>query len=157
MPVEVEVVDHGGGHLELDGARLREAVERTCDGEELPDASLTVVLVDEARSGEIHARHFHDPEPTDVMSFPDGAHDPDGGQLHLGDVVICPPIAVAAVARRGGDVDAPAMVIDELILYVVHGLLHLLGFDDVEEADRAAMWDRQRGVLEPMGIHVGDP
>jgi probable rRNA maturation factor len=66
--------------------------------------------------------------PTDVLSFP---LDEDG---LVGDVVICP-----AVAARANPSDPAA----ELRLLVVHGVLHLLGYDHEEDGERAAMWERQ--------------
>jgi probable rRNA maturation factor len=75
--------------------------------------------------------------PTDVLSFP---LDEDG---LLGDVVVCPAVAARA------NLDAPEA---ELRLLVVHGVLHLLGFDHEEDGERAEMWARQErysGVTIP--------
>ena len=88
---------------------------------------LSVSLVTEAEMADLHARYLDDPEPTDVLSF---TMDEEG---LLGDVVICPAVASA----QTDDLDA------ELRLLLVHGILHLLGYDHEEDDERRAMWDRQ--------------
>jgi probable rRNA maturation factor len=82
-----------------------------------------------------------EPGPTDVLSFP--LDDDEEGTRVLGDVVICP-----AVATRNNAVDPEA----ELRLLIVHGVLHLLGYDHEEDVDKAEMWARQErysGVSVP--------
>jgi probable rRNA maturation factor len=76
---------------------------------------------------DLHGRYLDDPEPTDVLSF---TMDEDG---LLGDVVICPAVAAA----QNPDLAA------ELRLLLVHGILHLLGYDHDQEEERQAMWKRQ--------------
>ena len=93
------------------------------DGQEL---SLSFVAEDEMT--DLHVRFMDEEGPTDVLSFP---LDEDG---LVGDVVICP-----AVAARANPSDPAA----ELRLLVVHGVLHLLGYDHEEDGERAAMWERQ--------------
>jgi probable rRNA maturation factor len=82
---------------------------------------------------DLHLRYLEEEGPTDVLSFPQDEDDSRGPRL-LGDVVIAPSVA----ARNNPD-DPPS----ELRLLLVHGILHLLGHDHDEEADRAAMWTRQ--------------
>jgi probable rRNA maturation factor len=109
--------------------------------------TLTVLFVSEARSAELHGLHFLDPSPTDVMTFPDGSTDPDGGIL-LGDLAVCVPVAQREARRR------KRPLADELTLYILHGVLHLLGYDDADEQSRRAMWTVQRRLLGQVGITV---
>ncbi len=85
-----------------------------------------------------------EPGPTDVLSFPlDPRTSTRTGARVLGDVVICP--AVAAVEQARG----PQR---ELRLLLVHGILHLLGYDHEDDGERAEMWARQErysGVSVP--------
>src|ERR1044071_5144411 len=97
------------------------------------DAELSLSFVDEAEIEELHVRYLHEPGPTDVLSFPLDGEDERGVHV-LGDVVIAP-----AVAARNNPGDPAA----ELRLLVVHGVLHLLGYDHEEEAEKATMWSRQ--------------
>jgi probable rRNA maturation factor len=100
--------------------------------------------VEDAEIEELHVRFMGEPGPTDVLSFPLDPDDVDErGMRVLGDVVIAP-----AVAARIAPGDPAA----ELRLLVVHGVLHLLGYDHEEDADRAEMWARQErysGVRVP--------
>jgi probable rRNA maturation factor len=98
---------------------------------------LSLSFVDEAEIAELHQRYMGEEGPTDVLSFP---LDEDG---LLGDVVVCPAVAARA------NLDAPEA---ELRLLVVHGVLHLLGYDHEEDGERAEMWARQErysGVTIP--------
>lgn len=110
------------------------------------EASLT--LVDPADIAELKAEHLDgDGSPTDVLSFPiDGAGPvPDGEPWVVGDVVICPSVAVAQAPEHAGTPE------DELALLVVHGGLHLCGWDHADEAERRRMWDRERELMAAAG------
>jgi len=107
----------------------------TMTGEGVADAELSLSLVTEDEIAELHERYMSEAGPTDVLSFPLGEDDRDeDGVRILGDVVIAP-----AVAARNNPEDPAA----ELRLLVVHGILHLLGHDHVDEGDRVEMWARQ--------------
>lgn len=83
---------------------------------------------------DLHREFFDDPTTTDCISFPmDDDEDVDVGYKVLGEVFVCPETAVNYVKINGGD------VYREITLYTVHGLLHLLGYDDIEEEDRLQM------------------
>ena len=114
----------------------------TLRGEGVEVAELSVSFVDEAEMADLHVRFMGEEGPTDVLSFPLDDVDEAGVQL-LGDVVIAP-----AVAARNHPDDPEA----ELRLLLVHGILHVLGYDHEEEAERAEMWARQErysGVRVP--------
>lgn len=112
--------------------------------------ALTVLLVGDARSAELHRRHFADPSPTDVMTFPDGSVDPRSGRLLLGDLAVGVAVARREAAARG------RTLADELTLYVLHGVLHLLGHDDRTPRLQARMWAVQRRLLARVGIPLED-
>jgi probable rRNA maturation factor len=123
--------------LPVDEAGLVALARTTLVGEGRPDVELSLSFVDEDEIADLHVRYLGEPGPTDVLAFPQ-----DDERL-LGDVVISP--AVAARAAHG-DVEA------ELRLLLVHGILHLLGYDHEEPEERAAMWARQErhsGVVVP--------
>lgn len=145
----IDWMDEADGLPLLDRALAQRAVDAALATDGLAGGSLTVLLVDDAASAELHGQHFDDPTPTDVMTFPDGTEHPDDGLIHHGDLAIGVEVARRVAAARGRPVG------DELILYLVHGVLHLLGHDDHHDEDRAAMWDLQRQVLGPLGIDIG--
>ncbi len=112
-------------------------------GEGVGRAELSLSFVEEGEITDLHLRYMGEPGPTDVLSFPqDDDEDGDGVRV-LGDVVIAP-----AVAARNNLDDPDA----EVRLLLVHGILHLLGYDHQRESERAAMWARQErysGVMLP--------
>lgn len=104
-----------------------------------PQAELSILLVDEDAMAELHQRFMDLPGPTDVMSFPmDELRSPEPGETAprgmLGDIVICPQFTSAQAPENGRE---PA---EELEYLLIHGLLHLLGHDHAEPAERAAMF-----------------
>jgi probable rRNA maturation factor len=113
-------------------------------GEAVPDAELSISFVTEEEIADLHTRYLGEEGSTDVLSFPLGEDDVDEqGVRILGDVVIAP--AVAAVNN-------PSDPAAELRLLVVHGILHLLGHDHIDENERAPMWEKQEryaGVRVP--------
>ena len=106
---------------------LAELARSTLSGEGAGPVELSVSLVDADEMSDLNDRFAGEAGPTDVLSF---TMDEEG---LLGDVVICPEVA----AKQNEDLDA------ELRLLLVHGILHLLGYDHHEDHERSAMWERQ--------------
>ena len=126
----------------VDEVALAGLARATLAGEGVLDAELSVSFVDEAEIEDLHVRYMDEPGPTDVLSFPLDDVD-EGGTRLLGDVVIAP-----AIAARNNPSDPEA----ELRLLLVHGILHLLGYDHEDAAEKAEMWARQErysGVRAP--------
>jgi probable rRNA maturation factor len=117
----------------VDEPALAELARATLEGEGLHDVELSVVFVDEAEIEDLHVRYMDLPGSTDVLSFAQDDAVEDGVRL-LGDVVIAP-----AVAARNNPENPAA----ELRLLLVHGILHLLGYDHEIDAEKAVMWARQ--------------
>jgi probable rRNA maturation factor len=115
----------------VDAAALASLAQTTLVAEGVTRAELSLSFVTLEEMTDLHERFLREPGPTDVLSFPMD-EDLDGVRL-LGDVVICPAFAEAA----NPDLD------QELRLLVVHGTLHLLGYDHEEDEERALMWARQ--------------
>ncbi len=111
-----------------------------------PDAELAILLVDEAAMEQLHVQWMDEPGPTDVLSFPmdelrPGSDDEITPAGLLGDIVLCPQVAVAQAEEAGHS------VLDELLLLTAHGMLHLLGFDHAEPDDEKEMFGIQRDIL----------
>ena len=135
--IEVEVSDTQG-FLPIDPEPLSGLVRRVLEGEGIARGSVSVALVDDATIQGVNRRHLAHDWPTDVISFRlSDADDP----LLSGEVVVSAERA-ASVARQFG-VDPRA----ELVLYVVHGLLHLCGYDDLAAPDIDAMRRRESEIL----------
>jgi probable rRNA maturation factor len=132
QPPLIALDDRQDAAVDLKG--LMTLARATLIGEGIVDAELSISLVTEEEIAELHERYLHEADPTDVLSFPLDEEAGEDGLRQLGDVVIAP-----AVAARNHP-DDPA---SELRLLLVHGILHLLGHDHMERADRASMWARQ--------------
>ena len=96
---------------------------------------VTIYFVDTKTICKLHADFFDDPSTTDCISFPLDDKDDDMPLVYkiLGEVFVCPETAINYVAKNGGDPQ------HETILYVVHGLLHLMGYDDIDIKERSLM------------------
>ncbi|MFQ6100529.1 MAG: rRNA maturation RNase YbeY [Anaerolineae bacterium] len=126
---------------------MHEQIEEPCE--------LAVVVTDDEALHELNLRHRGVDAPTDVLAFPDETRGPfvsaPGLPRYLGDVVISFPRAEAQAEEAGHGVQA------ELQLLVVHGVLHLLGYDDVTEEQRAQMWAVQAEILQALDVEVNLP
>lgn len=135
-------------------APLQEAIKATLIRHKAPTAQISVALVDDAEMAELNRRHLNHQGPTDVLAFDlrdDGvarlAHQNDShcGRLE-GEIVISVDTAAREARRRGHGIDA------EAALYVVHGVLHLLGYDDHVEQDAARMHAVEDEILSSLGM-----
>src|SRR5207302_2410294 len=105
----------------IDRGRMRDIVRTVLEGEAVADAEISLAFVDSPTIQQLNQRYLQHDEPTDVLSFP--LSEPNSARL-AGELVIGAEVARDQAAERGHDVQA------ELALYVIHGLLHLLGHDD---------------------------
>ena len=111
-----------------------------------PDADLAIVLVDEGAMEQLHVQWMDEPGPTDVLSFPmdelrPGTEDEPTPAGLLGDIVLCPQVAIAQAETAGHS------ALNELLMLTTHGILHLLGFDHAEPAEEKEMFGVQRDIL----------
>lgn len=109
-------------------------------------ADMTIVLTDDRQLHELNLDYLNVDSPTDVLSFPAGEVDPETGSLYLGDIAISVPRAIQQAQNGGHPVEAEAQ------LLVVHGTLHLLGYDHSTDEEKAVMWAEQAKVLERLGL-----
>jgi probable rRNA maturation factor len=114
----------------LDGAEVRRLCALALEAAGIADGHVAVSFVDEARIAELNAAHRDRAAPTDVLSFPVDEAAPAAGPRELGDVVICPDHT------------------EDLTEAVVHGVLHLCGYD--HETDHGEMLALQARVLESL-------
>jgi probable rRNA maturation factor len=129
--------------VEIDRGRMREVVRTVLEGEQVADAEISLAFVDNATIHRLNRQYLDHDEPTDVLSFPLS----DGRSKKLaGELVIGAEVARDQAAGRGHEVHA------ELALYVIHGLLHLSGYDDHEPEDAATMRERERHYLRRLGL-----
>jgi probable rRNA maturation factor len=137
LTVLCAAVPGGRRRLEKDLARLADHVARRAGR----DAVLSFVVMDDARIREVNRKSLAHDHATDVLSFP-----LEDRPALVGEVLVSAQTARREAARRG---HAPY---HELMLYAVHGVLHLLGHDDHRPRDRARMRRSERALLRSLGI-----
>jgi probable rRNA maturation factor len=98
---------------------------------------VAIAFVDTDEISMLHEQFMGDPAPTDILTFPY-----DDPEIAGGDIAICVPVASEYAGDHGSTSSA------ELEFLVVHGLLHLLEYDDATEDARSAMLARQQGILD---------
>ena len=103
-------------------------------------AQMTVRVVDEKEGADLNERYRRRPGPTNVLAFAFDAPALPAARI-LGDVVVCAPVAAREAREHAKRLDA------HWAHLVVHGTLHLLGYDHDSEESRAAMWRQQAQVL----------
>ena len=116
-------------------------------------AEASITLVDPEPIAQLKAEHLDgDGAPTDVLSFPIDGIDGDDTSWLVGDLVLCPAVAAAQAEGHAGT------LADELALLVVHGGLHLTGWDHADDGERRAMWTRERELMDELhGPTARDP
>lgn len=124
-------------------AQLREVGRVVLEGEGIVEAKISLAFVDDVTIHGINKRFLNHDEPTDVITFPLGGA---GTKKLEGELVIGVEVAQRQAAERGHTVDA------ELFLYVIHGLLHLCGYDDKRPKDAAEMRVKERHYLKVLNL-----
>jgi probable rRNA maturation factor len=118
-----------------------------------PESELTVLLVNEDEMSSYNERFLNRAGPTDVLAFPveelvpgiTPDHDASGPPLMIGDVIVAP----AYVRRQAADSEIDFD--DEMALMIAHGILHLLGYDHLDDEDAALMERRETELLSKVG------
>jgi probable rRNA maturation factor len=126
----------------IDCDRLEAAVRTVLEEEGAKSATISVAVVDDATIHRLNRYYLQHDEPTDVLSF---VLDENEKTLD-GEIVISANTAAATAARFGWTIG------DELLLYVVHGTLHLVGYDDRAPEALREMRDRERHYLMAFGL-----
>ena len=162
MPVEVFAADEQSAHP-VDTLRWVRLARSVLEAEGVKgEAELSLLFVDEQAMSDLNKRFAGKDGPTDVLAFPideepaEGGRSPDSGgsgpgwvpveaselPTLLGDVVICPSVALrnASETEHGYE--------DEIALLTVHGILHLMGMDHLDDEEARAMERREQELLD---------
>jgi probable rRNA maturation factor len=134
--IRVAVANRQRGLL-VDRRRIRRAVEAVLRDAGIEDAEISVAVVGDKTIARLHDEFLGDPTPTDVLSF---VFERLESRLE-GEVVVSADTAQAVAPRFAATAE------DELLRYVVHGTLHLVGYDDATPSGRAAMRKQERRYL----------
>ena len=144
---------------------IKEIVEASLDFEKCPyEAEVNVILTDNETIREINRDHRQIDSATDVLSFPmvdyeapsdfdhveDAVEDyfnPETGELILGDIIVSVEKVIEQAEKYGHSRER------ELAFLIAHSMLHLCGYDHMEDAEREVMETRQREILAGEGYH----
>lgn len=107
---------------------------------------ITIEFLSDAKTRNLHKKFFGDSSPTDCMSFPIDL-DEHQKPRHLGDIFICPKTALSQAQNN------PLIFFEELTLYLVHGILHLLGYDDLIPSARKKMKQHEASIMKSLHTH----
>jgi probable rRNA maturation factor len=133
--------------LKIYKSSLRALVEATLSHLKIGCEEVSLYLVTRKEICRLHDEFFQDPTPTDCISFPiDDAH--------LGEVFVCPSTAIDYAKNHHGDPH------DETALYCIHGLLHLIGYDDLEPKAKRIMRKKEKSCMDHLkrqGISLRNP
>ncbi len=147
--------------LSLDLALLRDVVEGTLSDEGVATARIGLALIDDREIHRINREYLNHDYPTDVISFllcesrEEGREPPDPerrgrGKSLEGEIAVSTETALASATELDWNPH------DEVVLYVVHGLLHLAGYDDLSPDERRLMRRRERSILSRWGMAPPD-
>ena len=126
----------------VDAMRLRRAVKSILNDAGIASGEVSIAVVDDARMHELNRRYLAHDYPTDVLSFVLAR---DGDRLD-GQIVVSADYAAREAARYGWNAD------DELLLYTIHGALHLVGYDDLSPESKRQMRQQERAYLGQFGL-----
>jgi probable rRNA maturation factor len=110
-----------------------------------PECEVSLTFVDENEMSELHIKWMDEPGPTDVLSFPMDMPENPGDAVTLGDIVICPTVAVRQAMTAGHSSN------HEFFILSVHGLLHILGYDHANPEDEKVMFTLQEKLVKEWG------
>jgi probable rRNA maturation factor len=127
----------------IDRGRMREIARAVLEGEDVTEYEISLAFVDNVTIHRLNKQYLDHDEPTDVLSFPYSAAN---AKKLEGELVLGVEVALEQAKERGHDVQA------ELALYVIHGLLHLCGYDDKSDKAEKAMRERERHYLKATGL-----
>lgn len=144
--IVIEVDEEFKGRVEEDV--LKAAASKTLNECLAEEVSLTIVVMGDEKIRAFNEQHRGVDKATDVLSFTADYLDPDLGHRYLGDVLISLPTAESQAKERNQPVR------DELQLLVIHGVLHLLGYDHLDEAEEKEMWTLQDRILKQLGLDM---
>jgi len=142
--------------LPVDAEAVREVVHQTLEAEQVAAATISIAIVDNPTMHELNRQYLSHDYETDVLSFlldssggsnEEPAGIPRGtGKTIDGEIIVSSEYAAKLAPEFGWQ------PLDEMTLYIVHGLLHLCGYDDLTEAELPVMRQREAEVLAILGL-----
>ena len=145
VDVQIAVDDAGVPACEVIRDRVRRALNETNPGR---DVDVSVRIVDEHEMRTLNREYRKQDKPTNVLAFPAGDAEfvPPGERPLLGDIVVCAAVVAREAEEQGKQLD------HHWSHMLVHGTLHLLGYDHATDREATEMEALERSVLDSLGI-----
>jgi len=128
---------HEQDDLTLNDSEIESIVKEVLSFKKIKCDEIILHFVTVERITELHGQFFNDPTPTDCITFPIASTDTQE-DIILGEIFVSPKAATEY---------SPQNPHWEIALYIVHGILHLLGYDDIEEEDRNKMREAESEIM----------
>jgi len=138
--IRVEIANEQSKHV-FDSQLLQAAVRAVLEGESIQEADVSIAIVDDPAIHILNRKYLEHDYATDVLSF----------LLSSGDEPLEGEIIVSADTAERESSHYGWHAIDELLLYLIHGTLHLVGYDDASDADRKTMRAKEHEYLTKLG------
>ena len=106
------------------------------------ECEINVSFVEDDYMTELHIKWMDEPGTTDVLSFPMDMPETPGEAVTLGDIVISPVVAAEQAKAQGHSIE------HEIYILVIHGLLHIIGYDHADKAEEKVMFDLQEKIIK---------
>ena len=126
--------------LKLSKNRIKEVVRAIFESENITCDEIVLNFVDKRTISNLHKKYFDDPSPTDCISFPIDSPNEEG-HVVLGEVFICPKTAIEYAENKNLN------FYDETTLYIVHSILHLIGYNDITKKDKTIMRKKEKSIM----------
>ena len=140
--VEIQTIFKSNG--QPDHEHIQRWVDAALEGYD-QDTEIVVRIVDEQESAELNEQYRHKQGPTNILSFP--VEVPEGIDLNLlGDLVVCAPILEKEALEQH------KALVDHWAHIIVHGVLHLLGYDHIDETEAELMENKEITILNMLNI-----
>jgi probable rRNA maturation factor len=143
VPFIIEITDERPSHTS-DHARLKKAVRLVLQDADIRSAEISIAIVDNSRMRELNRHYLQHDYATDVLSFT-LEQDKESGCLD-GEIVVSADYAAREAERYGWTSE------DELLLYVIHGALHLVGHNDATPDGKLTMREAEARYLAQFGL-----
>ena len=106
------------------------------------ECEINVSFVEDDYMTELHIKWMDEPGTTDVLSFPMDMPETPGEAVTLGDIVISPVVAAEQAKAQGHSIE------HEIYILVIHGLLHIIGYDHADKSEEKVMFDLQEKIVK---------
>ncbi|MEL7432167.1 MAG: rRNA maturation RNase YbeY [Chlamydiota bacterium] len=135
-------------HLFIDQKSIVKVLEFLIEKESIDCDALGIHLIDDKQISSLHKHYFQDPSPTDCISFPvDKPGQRDDGVCFLGEIFISTETAITYAENN------QVSPYDEVLLYLIHGFLHLIGYQDIQVEDQKKMREKEKLCIDMLKTH----